>query len=244
MAQISSPSLTQRLRPLAITGLAGALPVVGVVVLASNGQAIIDTLSQWSTAQQALLIIGTGALICGAALLPTHALSLAAGWLLGGVWGPIAAWAGVVVGAMLGYLVGRALAGPGLVRWIQGHDRWRVVHEALFESAATRTASLIALLRLSPVAPFAATNVALAALRPRLGAFVIGSALGLAPRVAVVAYLGAGMAQIDFDRPQSPWLIGAGVLATLVLLIAMGWLAKRALQRVVPVPAGAGQPID
>jgi len=224
-------------RPLLATAAAGALPLVGVALIASHGSTVASTLAEWSTLQKVLLVIGTGVLICGGALLPTHALSLGAGWLLGGVLGPTAAWIGVTAGALVGFGVGRVLAGPGLVRWIDHHPRLAAVHAATFDAPAARATGLIALLRLSPIAPFAATNVALAALRPRPTAFVLGSAAGLAPRVAIVAWLGAGMAQLDFTQPHSPWLIGVGAAATLLLLIVMGWWARRALQRATMMPA-------
>ena len=213
------------------TAAAAALPVVGVLLLARHGATLaawVDAAPAW---QPAVAVLGGGAVLCGLALLPTHALSLAGGYALG-VWaGPAVAWAGVMLGAIVGYGAGRAVAGGGFAASLRRSRRWSPVADALLDASAARTAWLVALLRLSPLAPFAATNVALAALRVPIGPYLAGAAAGLAPRVVAVAVLGAGLAELDWSRPASPWLAAAGGVATVAAVVLAGRVAARATGR-------------
>ena len=178
-----------------------------------------------------LVMFAAGATLCGLALLPTHALSLAAGWLLGPWLGPPVAWGTVALETALGFVVGRLSAGPHLVELLMRRPRARRVHAELATASPRRTATLIALLRLSPAAPFAATNVALAALGCRWWAFGVGSVLGLAPRVVIVALFGAGLTELDLSRPRDTTLLVLGAVTTVVFLVAVGRVAKRAMDR-------------
>lgn len=221
-------------RPLLATLAAAGLPLVGVVVLATHGAAIADWLGGQPLGLSMLYIVVAGAVLCGVALLPTHAVSLACGYLFGAAIGPAVGWLSVMGALLIGFLGGRAAAGTG---WVDGlaarAGRGGVMAStvrALSIASPRRTAFLIALLRLTPVAPFAATNVALASVGVSRGAMLAGSALGLGPRLAVVAWLGAGMAELDFSKPQSPWLVGLGVVATVAALVVVGRVAQRALR--------------
>ncbi|MEM7683032.1 MAG: VTT domain-containing protein [Planctomycetota bacterium] len=229
-----------RLRPWGATALAAGLPGLGLLALVAHR----DAVSAWMTAQPAGIGIAStlviGGLLCGLALMPTHAVSLASGWLLG-VWvGPLTACSAVMLGVLLSYPAGRRLAGSGAADALRASPRWSGVHAALTGAEPLRSVSLVALLRLSPLAPFAATNVALAALGLRWRVFVIGSAIGLAPRVVAVAVLGAGMSELDLARPGGlAWLI-AGVACTLAAIGLLGHTAGRVLRRQVSAAVDAG----
>lgn len=223
----------QRIRPYLATAFAAALPGVGVAVVAWQTQPI----TQWFESQPAAIsltvLVIAGSLLCGLALLPTHVLSLAAGWLLGGWIGPLIAWLTVGLATALGFAVGHLCAGPHLARSFARRGRARLVYRELITASPRRTAFLIALLRLSPAAPFAATNVALAALGCRWPAYVIGSVFGLAPRVVIVSLLGAGMSELDLSRPGDTTLLVFGIATSVALIVLAGRIAKRAIARSV-----------
>lgn len=223
---------------LATAGSAG-LPVVGVVVLAAYAPGIERELDRMGPAAAALLVMPAGIVLSGMALLPTHAVSLAMGWLFGGTIGSLLAWLTVAGAAMVGHGFGTRLAGPSS-RWLDPTSRIARVRAAVLESSDPRAGLLIALLRLSPAAPFAATNVALAAVGVKRSVFLVGSVIGLAPRVFVVAWLGAGMSRLDLTRPTSPPLLAVGVLATIAVLVGVGSLARAALRRTLADHAPAG----
>jgi uncharacterized membrane protein YdjX (TVP38/TMEM64 family) len=219
------------IRPGLATLAAAALPAVGVAVLAVYGNDVAHWIDATPTWQVALAVMAVGVAACGTALLPTHALSLAAGYALG-IWaGPAVAWVTVLVASLLGYTTGRLAAGGRFARSIRDHPRLGTLADALLDASLFRTAWLLALLRLSPLAPFAATNVALAAIRTPWLPYVAGSAVGLAPRVIVVALFGAGLAELDWQNPRSHWLLVLGGVATVAALLIVGHVASRALRR-------------
>ena len=178
-----------------------------------------------------LTLLLSGAVLAGLALLPTHAVSLVCGWLFGAWLGPTIAWLAILGGSVIGFVAGHALAGSGWPEQLRESERWSKLYAALANDSPGRTTGLVALLRFSPAAPFAATNVAFAALGLSWPTFLIGSAIGLAPRVVTVALLGAGMATLDLGRPGHFGLLIAGIVATVIALILIGVIAQRALKR-------------
>lgn len=217
------------IRPAGVTLAAGALPVIGVLALAVWGQALATWFHETHLWLAVGLLFGVGVSACALALLPTHAVSLAWGYLLGAWAGPLLAWVVVVAGSLLGYRVGRMLAGRGLAEQIAGLRQAWGARDEMRDASNRQVTTWVTLLRLSPLAPFAATNAALAALGVPVPAFVLGTALGMLPRVAVVAWLGAGMHRLDWSSPHSPWLVGLGLLATVLLLALIARLARVAL---------------
>ncbi len=212
------------------TIVAGALPLVGVAMLARHGTALAAWVDAATPVEAAVAVCFGGMLLASLALLPTHAVSLASGFALGALAGPIVAWAAVVAASLLGYSFGRVVAGDRLASSLRAMPTWAGVADALLDASPHRTAWLLALLRLSPLAPFAATNVVLAAMRTPLRPYLAGAALGLMPRVVAVALLGAGLSELDWSRPQTPWLLAAGGVATVVSFVLIGRVAGRVLR--------------
>lgn len=178
----------------------------------------------------ALLLIG-GALGVGLVLMPTHVLSLLCGWALGVPAGVAVAVAGVSLGAPVGYGLGRVLAGPSLMDAVSNNAKATAACEAITRASHLRASWLVGLLRLSPFVPYGSTNVFAAAFAVPMLPFMVGTVFGLAPRIAAVVIIGAGLEQLDSPQQASPWLLYAGVAATLLVFVLMGWYAKRAIQR-------------
>ncbi len=214
--------------------LAAALPLVGVAFLLWYGAELAAWFERAATWQALVAIIVAGAVLCGLALLPTHALSLAAGFVLGGIAGTLVAWATIVLAALFGYAIARPLTGGDAANRLRSSPRWSPFADALLDRSRLRTVYLIALVRLSPLVPFAATNTGLAALRVSIAPFLLGAAAGLLPRIAAVAWFGAGLATLDWQSPRSPWLLIVGGVATVVALVAVGRVATRTLRRAAP----------
>lgn len=190
-----------------------------------------------------LLLIGMGLLGCGLALLPTHVLSLLCGWSLGLPVGFAVALLTATAASPLGYGIGHKLAGPGMLEVIRRYPRGAAVCEAITRASRWRAGLLVGLLRLSPIVPYGSTNVLAAIFRVPMAAFVAGTLLGLAPRVLVVVGLGAGLEQLDFSKPAAPWMVPLGIAATVLALVVMGWVTKRALdQYTEPTVEGARLP--
>src|SRR5690606_4613733 len=179
--------------------------------------------------------------LCGLSLVPTHAAAGVAGFAFGRVLGPMTALAGISGAAALGFVVLRRAAGDRLTRVTAARPRVRAVHRALLAQSPGRTATLVLLLRLAPALPFAGTNLLVAAAGVPLRTFLVGSVLGLAPRVAGVAFAGAMVGELDLAAVHAePWWIAVGLAATVVLLFVIGRVGRRALDRVLEGGGGAG----
>ncbi|MEM6459197.1 MAG: VTT domain-containing protein [Planctomycetota bacterium] len=218
-------------RSSAVLALAVAGPGVGAAVVLGLAAANAEALRGGGWGLAALLGVG-GGLACGLWVLPTNVLSLVAGWSLGWPWGFVLAWGSATLAATLGKGLSSALAGPGVSRFVERYPKGAAVCEAVTRSSPWRAGLLVGLLRLSPVVPYGAINVLSAVFGLRWGPFLWGTAVGMAPRVAAVAALGAGLERFDPQRPGSAWLLGVGAAATLAAVGLLGWWTRRALQGV------------
>jgi uncharacterized membrane protein YdjX (TVP38/TMEM64 family) len=216
-------------------GPLGPLAALSMVMPPLSGLLLVGTLHKvgpWLRAHDAaglMLYVGGLAVLGGLALLPTYAPSLLAGWAFGSVTGPLAAMAGFLGAALIGYALSRRLSGDRLEALLAQHTKWNAVYDALLLSGFWKATLIVTLLRLPPNAPFAATNVTMAALRVPVGPYALGTLAGLAPRTSAVVLLGASLSTLDFRDPgQTGYFLG-GVLLTFVALGTIGWMARKAL---------------
>lgn len=216
--------------PLFVATAAG--PLLGVVVLAATQSTWLPLFDGGAAAAVAFCLCGAvAAAVC---LLPTHATSLVAGFVFGGVLGGALAWLVVMLAALLGFALFGRLVGRRVLDALQTAPRALTVHRALFGRGPWRTAWLIALLRLSPVMPFAATNLLMAALGVRVLPFACGTLLGVTPRVLVAAWLGGELSALDLRAeggPEGGVTTGLAIAATLLAVVVVGRVARRALRR-------------
>lgn len=223
-------TIRQLARPSGIVFLSALGPALGGLAALTVAYTHADALREGGLAVFAMLWIG-GASACGLALLPTHVLSLLCGWAFGLPAGLLVVLTAVTLGAPLGYVLSRRLAGPGVMAVISRNPRGAAVCEAIAQSSRPRAFVLVGLLRLSPVVPYGSTNVLAAVFAVPMLPFLLGTFLGLAPRAAAVVLLGAGLEQLDSETSVSPWLWGLGIAATVLALVVMSWAGKRALIR-------------
>ncbi len=207
-----------------------AMPAISVPILAATQQSWYPQLVEAGGAIAPWYVLG-GAILAGLSLVPTHAVSLVAGLLFGSAVGSVVALISVMLGAALGYGVFRPLAAPRALTGLAARPRAAAVHRALVRSGARQTIGLIVLVRLSPIMPFAGTNLLMAGAGVSWREFLLGSGIGLAPRVIAVAVVGAGLAELDFSSSLGrSWLI-AGLIATIAAVVIIGRAAKRVLDR-------------
>ena len=232
------PALQTAARPAALVLWATAGPAVGgpliFLLLLPHAEAL-----RAGGPLLALALLVVGGLACGLAVVPTHLLSLVSGWSLGLPLGLAVTLAATTAAAALGHAAGRSLAGPAPLAWAQRHPRGAALCAAIAEAPPGRAGLLVGLLRLSPVVPYAVTNVLTAVFGVRRLPLLAGTAAGLAPRVAVVVALGAGLEQLSWERPDAPWLVAAGVAATVASVAGLGWVTRRALGRLAPLRGGS-----
>ncbi|MGC6488043.1 MAG: VTT domain-containing protein, partial [Planctomycetota bacterium] len=218
--------------------LATGGPLLGLLVLVGASAAWTPWFEPADLAAGALFFaLATVAAAC--CLMPTHATSLLAGYLFGAAAGAALGFVVVLAAAAVGYGLFARLVGDRVLGAVSSSDDARRVHTALLGRSFARTVWLVALLRLSPLMPFAATNLMMAALGVRVRAFLCATALGIAPRSIGVALVGAQLSTLDWQAGRgSAWSTGLAVVATVLVIWWVGKISGRALRR--ETDAGGG----
>lgn len=196
----------------------------------------LGEVSDWLRAHGAAgiaIAAGGFAVAAGTGCLPTYAQAVLMGWVFGMAVGLPVSVLGYLGGAVIGWGLSRAVAGDAVRALIDGHPKWGVVRRALVDARPARTVFLVALLRFPPNSPFAFTNLVLAATGVRFWTMAIGSIMGMLPRTAVAAWVGAQAAATgardlkELMQKQGPWALVVGV----ALLIGVLWVMQRIGQR-------------
>jgi uncharacterized membrane protein YdjX (TVP38/TMEM64 family) len=223
--------VAQRLGHLGLLAvLAALLPPIGSLVLIGT----LDHSTTWLRANGTLgvLTFVVAFAVCGGfALLPTYTPSLVGGWAFGFAAGLAATLAGFVLAAAIGFTLARRLSGERLLEILRDHPKGLVVHDAFVQSGFWRAMLVVMLVRLPPNSPFAIANLVLAASRVAFVPFLAGTLLGIAPRAGAAVAVGAGLARVDFTRPVESGAVLLGVGVTVGVAVALGWMARRALDR-------------
>lgn len=187
-------------------------------------QALVES-AGWAGA--AVFVVGYAVLVLVPA--PASLLTILGGALFGLWWGTLLAWAGALLGASGGFLLGRRLGRPAVDRMLGGR-----LQQADRVLARHGLAAVLAV-RLLPLFPFTPINYASGLLGVRVRDYVLGTAIGIVP--GALAYAAVGASGAD---PRGI-VIGAGGL--LVLTLLGGTVGRRLVAGTRgPAPDRAGQP--
>lgn len=228
-------------RALGPTGLLGIAWTAGPAICGTLLLASLGPVSEWLLHHRPLgLAVFTVVFVLGSGLglLPTYAQSILGGWVFGVALGLPAALVGFTGGGLLGYYVARRVSRDRVEEQIDRNPKARAIRDALVGQSPRRTVLIVALLRLPPNAPFALTNLVMAATGVPLPAYLAGTFLGMLPRTAVAVMLAAaagatGAEDIQtFVSERGPWLLAAGVVGGMAVLGVVGAIARQALRRV------------
>jgi uncharacterized membrane protein YdjX (TVP38/TMEM64 family) len=212
------------------------LPAVLGVYLLTQIAPLTEWLGQDRLQGAAIFALGY-AVCCGSGVLPTYAPSIVGGWIFGPWLGFPACVVGYLGGSSLGFLISRLAAGRGVEQWIDRNPRSAVIRRALVQERPARTLLIVGLLRLSPSAPFAATNLVMASSGVPYRVFITGTVLGMAPRTFIatlVSHAAASTGAKDLvalatEQGFTAVVIGAVLLVGSLAVIAH--VARRALQQ-------------
>jgi uncharacterized membrane protein YdjX (TVP38/TMEM64 family) len=168
------------------------------------------------------VVAALGIAIASALLVPVTALIVASGLLYGAWTGSAVALAGALGSAAIGYGVGRvlwrdALHGvltPRLLRLVR-----RIERRGFLAAVA---------IRVVPVAPFAAVNVAAGALRIRFRDFALGTLAGMSPGVLAMTALADPLRRLVIDPG---WRAGVALTLIVAALLALRRLVVRRVER-------------
>ncbi len=266
-ASTSFAVVAKRLGPAGVLALIAAFaPPLGSVALFATASTTVP----WLRAQGesgVWIYASLFALCTGLALLPTYAQSGLAGYAFGLVNGSIASIAGFVGGGLIGYAIARRASGERVVKLTEENPKFAAIRHALVGETIDgqhvphgfwRTLGLITLIRLPPNSPFALMNLAMASIRVPLLPFVLGTAIGMAPRTILACAIGSWVAGMGASTGESEaerlghlkadlvsaapsWVLPVGLGLTLVVLIILGIFANRVIARagkprIVPAP--------
>ncbi|MBX3354762.1 MAG: TVP38/TMEM64 family protein [Phycisphaeraceae bacterium] len=220
-------------------------PLWGFVLLAYLGP-----FSEWlrSDPDRGIVIfVAVFILAAGTGMLPTYAQAILGGWAFGFTRGFTASIIGFVGGAFVGWCISRLVAGKGVEGWLDSKPKARVVREALVNEGYWRTLLIVTLLRVPPNSPFALTNLAMSASGVRLWPYLIGTAIGMAPRTAVACWIAAEGASHAEDiqslvREKGLGMAFVGVVIMAVCLGAISLIGRAALRRAMRTPGGKASP--
>ncbi|MBS0411849.1 MAG: TVP38/TMEM64 family protein [Proteobacteria bacterium] len=130
-------------------------------------------------------------------------------------------WIGTLVSALVGFGLGRAFGGQ-MVRDLRspGVERFMAL-------IARNGFTASALVRLAPSAPFIVVNMAAGVTTMRLGAFALGTAIGIVPKIALTALAGHSVIHALNGGGVEQ---GAVLAAAAAVWIAIGLGARRWLR--------------
>ena len=159
-------------------------------------------------------------------LLPSAVLNIAAGALFGLAWGVGAVMAGAMLAAFIAFEIARHLLGER----IKAHYTRSGTPAAIDKALRSEGWKAVALLRLSPVVPFAVKNYLFGVSRVHMRDYLIGTFLGKLPGAVVLTALGTtGRAAMDLSGPARWSLLAGGIAATVLVSWLIGRTARRRL---------------
>ncbi len=120
------------------------------------------------------------------ALTPTTLIALMSGFLWGfeAIFGLIISYG---IAAIVGYFLGKKIDNGHLNDFFSKNEKLNLLQSKI----ENKSIIIIFLMRISPVLPFAITNIFLAMLKINFSKFLIMSILGMLPRTTLAVWLGA-----------------------------------------------------
>lgn len=235
-------AMLKRLGPAAILGVAwSTLPSFAGVLLVLNMEPIRlalvgDAGSTMHLAMGMSIYLAGFVILAGFGCLPTVSQALLAGYAFGVPMGTLLALLGFGGASLVGYEVVSKVARSRVEQEIVNKPKAKMLRDALLRASTRRALLIVTLVRVSPSSPFALTNLLFASLGVRRGVFFFGTLLGMLPRTLAAVMIGQQFTGWNggIDKPR--WLIVAGIVAIVTLLIVISKVSASALMRMTREP--------
>lgn len=208
-----------------VLALAAAAAAIWQVAPRFTGTTVADLLDAaraWRDSAWSVPVVLASFVVGGLVAFPVNLLIAAAIVVLGAGLGAPCALAGVLLSALALHAIGRAL--PERFHARLADPRWRRLRERILAHGVLAVATV----RLVPVAPYSVVSLAAGMLRVRRADYLAGTALGMAPGIALYA-LFADRAEAALRDPHPlAWLSLSGVVVVIAALALVARARHRA----------------
>src|SRR5262249_25689708 len=162
---------------------------------------------------------------------PGWIFPLVAGAAFGITWGFMIAVAASVTSATAAFLASRYVLRDAIKRRADKHRLFKQLDRAVAKDGW----KVVALLRLTPVLPFAVKNYFLGLTRIRAAPYAAATAAGMVPGLMLKVYLGAvGRAALSLRDPVEWASLAIGLAASAALMLWLGRFARGRLRLAFP----------
>jgi uncharacterized membrane protein YdjX (TVP38/TMEM64 family) len=236
--------------------IVGKFPLVGIIGLSTLFVAgILGLLIYFDTQEQVLRFLkwldtqGVLALVlftlimamAVVLLLPGLMLTTGAGFVFGVVEGSICVVLGTTLGAALAFLLARYLFGTRAKEYVKAHTKWDLISNELTPHGW----KIVMLTRLVPFFPFKLSNYFFGLTPFSLRGFVGGTLVGIIPFSVYNVYLGSIASKFMtlgvYHEGRTLWVLYIpSFLATLIIVLYLNRLARRALKKYIKLEKGGG----
>lgn len=197
---------------------------------------VLNSLSNigWYPGEHLLLFYAVATLLMAFGLSTTTFISIISGFLFG--------WTGtlwVIVSYSMAALISRFF-----MIWLNRVATGRLTFSnpkaaRLFEALEGKPFLLLLFCRLSPVLPFAMTNMALGRMRFTVPVFVLGTLTGMLPRSLIFIYTGSQAQSLNqaMQHGEGHWTdMAIPILFVIISLVGISLLVRKAINRITAEP--------
>ena len=215
--------------------------VVAAIVLAVTLSRFFPVVSFVETLQERVMSWGAWAGICypllfaacNILLLPGGVLAVGGGFFFGLWWGFLIVFAGNIVSTAISFSLSRFVAR----RWFERKLSANPTLRALGPAVERESWKIILLSQLHPLFPTSLLNYFYGLTRIRFSTYMLWASIGRMPGLFFYAYMGTlGQLAVRIMRGKSYprileyWIWGGAFIITVLLLIVLGRVARRAFQ--------------
>ena len=137
--------------------------------------------------------------------------------------GAILSWLATMLSSSIHFGLGHFMGGERLRERLRSKGRLRAL--AWMDRLARNGVVASASVRIVPTGPALFVNMAAGASGMRFRDFALGTALGILPKIAIIALFGKGLGEWLLSREALP--VGLAVLAALAIAALVWWLRRR-----------------
>jgi uncharacterized membrane protein YdjX (TVP38/TMEM64 family) len=208
------------------------LPIVGSTLLLT----VVYQVSPWLQDNKEIgvvLFVTVMTILSGVALLATNILGIVSGFAFNFQIGIVAQLLGIIGASTVMFLLAKRYASKHFLSTIDEKPKLKAIHNALLNESVFKTLLIITLIRLSPAMPFAVSNFIMSASGISFRTFILGTILGMTPRASALVFVGSSLSELNFSEPQESWMLIVGIASTVLAVVVVGVVSKRALNNLI-----------